>query len=135
MQDQQRGREQPPPRVRAARRAVRRRWLKRFCQRVDNIRPRQHLSGGTAAFKHTAAGFGGVPAAGKDTRVSAQVKRRQLSLAGQLDEDILRALEANILEYSHPARTIEEEREQHVASLRFHAILAKKARDPCWISQ
>ncbi|MBO9456431.1 FadR family transcriptional regulator [Paracoccus sp. R12_1] len=52
------------------------------------------------------------------------------SLAGQLDEDILQALEANISEYSHPARTIEEEREQHVASLRFHAILAEQARNP-----
>ena len=49
------------------------------------------------------------------------------SLAGKLGEDILQELEANIAEYSDPATTLEEEREQHVASLRFHAILAEQS--------
>ena len=52
------------------------------------------------------------------------------SLAGKLPEDILRQLEENIAEYSKPATNIDEERAQHVASLRFHAILAEQARNP-----
>lgn len=52
------------------------------------------------------------------------------SLAGKLSEDVLRRLEANITEYAQPAETIEAEREQHVASLRFHAILAEQAENP-----
>lgn len=52
------------------------------------------------------------------------------SLAGKLPEDILRQLEENIAEYSKPATDIGEERAQHVASLRFHAILAEQARNP-----
>ncbi len=52
------------------------------------------------------------------------------SLAGNLPEDVLQLLERNIAGYSSPARDLEEERAQHVASLRFHAILAEQARNP-----
>jgi DNA-binding FadR family transcriptional regulator len=52
------------------------------------------------------------------------------ALAGKLSEDVLDQLEANIAEYSEPAKTQSEEREQHVASLRFHAILAEQAKNP-----
>ena len=49
------------------------------------------------------------------------------SLAGTLPEDVLVALEENIAQYSEPATTLDEEREQHVASLQFHAILAEQS--------
>lgn len=52
------------------------------------------------------------------------------SLAGKLPEEVLRSLEDNIAEYSEPAATLDEERKQHVASLRFHAILAEQAKNP-----
>ncbi|MYH59161.1 MAG: FadR family transcriptional regulator [Boseongicola sp. SB0675_bin_26] len=52
------------------------------------------------------------------------------SLAGNLPEDVLQLLERNIAGYSSPARDLEEERAQHVASLRFHAILAEQAGNP-----
>lgn len=52
------------------------------------------------------------------------------SLAGRLSADVLRMLEDNIAEYSSPAADIHEERAQHVASLRFHAILAEQAGNP-----
>lgn len=52
------------------------------------------------------------------------------SLAGRLPRDVLARLEANIAEYAEPATTPEEERGQHVASLRFHAILAEQAGNP-----
>ena len=52
------------------------------------------------------------------------------TLAGQLPEEVLQLLEENIAEYSEPATTLDEEREQHVASLRFHAILAEQAKNP-----
>ena len=52
------------------------------------------------------------------------------SLAGKLSEDVLRLLEENIAQYSSPAGDLEEERAQHVASLRFHAILAEQAKNP-----
>ena len=52
------------------------------------------------------------------------------SLAGKLDEDVLQQLESHLAEYSEPAATLEEERQQHVASLRFHAILAEHAGNP-----
>ena len=52
------------------------------------------------------------------------------SLAGKLPENILRQLEENIAEYSEPSATLEEERQQHVASLRFHAILAEHSDNP-----
>jgi len=49
------------------------------------------------------------------------------SLAGKLGDEVLAELEANIATYAEPAKTLEEERAQHVASLRFHAILAARA--------
>lgn len=52
------------------------------------------------------------------------------SLAGKLSEEVLQQLEENIAEYSEPAASLDEEREQHVASLRFHAILAEQAENP-----
>ncbi|WP_226781467.1 FadR/GntR family transcriptional regulator [Oceaniglobus trochenteri] len=51
-------------------------------------------------------------------------------LAGHLPETVLAELEANTAQYSHPARTLDEERRQHVASLRFHAILAAQSDNP-----
>lgn len=52
------------------------------------------------------------------------------SLAGTLSEDVLGQLSANIAEYADPASDIEEERAQHIASLRFHMILAEQAENP-----
>ena len=49
------------------------------------------------------------------------------ALAGNLSEAVLGQLEAIIGEYDAPAETVEEEREQHIASLRFHALLAEQA--------
>ena len=48
------------------------------------------------------------------------------SLAGRLSDAQLAALEDVMTCYSEPARTAEEERAQHVASLRFHALLPKE---------
>lgn len=48
-------------------------------------------------------------------------------LAGKLSEDVIAQLEANTAEYAHPAKTLDEEREQHIASLRFHALLAEQS--------
>ena len=48
-------------------------------------------------------------------------------LAGTLTPEVLEELEENIASYASPAETLEDEREQHVASLRFHAILAAQA--------
>lgn len=47
------------------------------------------------------------------------------SLAGNLSEVQLKELEAIVATYDTAARDAAEEREQHVASLRFHACLAK----------
>ncbi len=52
------------------------------------------------------------------------------SLAGTLSEAQLAALEAVMTCYAEPARTVEEEREQHIASLRFHALLAEMSGNP-----
>jgi GntR family transcriptional regulator, transcriptional repressor for pyruvate dehydrogenase complex len=52
------------------------------------------------------------------------------SLAGNLSDDVLDQLTDIIGEYTSPARTLEEERDQHVASLRFHALLAENAANP-----
>ena len=52
------------------------------------------------------------------------------SLAGKLTEEVLAQLEANIAEYAEPSQSIDEERQQHVNSLRFHAILAENAGNP-----
>lgn len=49
------------------------------------------------------------------------------SLAGNLPHAVLAQLEAIIGEYSEPASTLDEERAQHVASLRFHALLAEQS--------
>ncbi|MCC5984861.1 MAG: FadR family transcriptional regulator [Rhodobacteraceae bacterium] len=47
------------------------------------------------------------------------------SLAGRLDAGQMAALEAVVARYAEPARTPEEERAQHLDSLRFHALLAE----------
>ena len=52
------------------------------------------------------------------------------TLAGRLSEAQLAALEDVMTRYAEPARTLEEEREQHVASLRFHAMLAEMSGNP-----
>ncbi len=52
------------------------------------------------------------------------------SLAGKLSDDILLQLEDNIAAYSEPATDLEEERAQHIASLRFHALMAEQAQNP-----
>jgi len=52
------------------------------------------------------------------------------ALAGKLSVEVLGQLEAIIGEYSEPARSLDEEREQHVASLRFHALLAEQSDNP-----
>ena len=52
------------------------------------------------------------------------------SLAGKLSEDQLRALEEVMTSYAAPARSAQEEREQHIASLRFHALLAEMSGNP-----
>ncbi len=52
------------------------------------------------------------------------------SLAGHLNEIQLAALEDVMTCYSEAARTAEEEREQHVESLRFHALLAEMSGNP-----
>ncbi|QQA43793.1 FadR/GntR family transcriptional regulator [Pelagovum pacificum] len=49
------------------------------------------------------------------------------SLAGELSDDDIAELEAIVALYPEPARDDEEEREQHVASLKFHARLAEFA--------
>ncbi|HHS94056.1 MAG TPA: FadR family transcriptional regulator [Rhodobacterales bacterium] len=49
------------------------------------------------------------------------------SLAGRLSDEVLNELEENIATYSEPAETLEEERDQHIASLRFHALLAAQS--------
>jgi GntR family transcriptional repressor for pyruvate dehydrogenase complex len=52
------------------------------------------------------------------------------SLAGTLSDEVIAELEANIATYSEPSKSLEEERDQHVASLRFHALLAKNSPNP-----
>ncbi len=47
------------------------------------------------------------------------------SLAGRLDAGQIAQLEAIMADYAQPAANAEEERAQHVASLRFHACLAE----------
>ncbi|MCT4370476.1 FadR family transcriptional regulator [Yangia mangrovi] len=47
------------------------------------------------------------------------------ALAGKLDAEQLARLEAIMADYAHPAADAEEERAQHIASLRFHACLAE----------
>ena len=52
------------------------------------------------------------------------------SLAGRLNDGQLAALEDVMACYAEPARNAEEEREQHVESLRFHALLAEMSGNP-----
>lgn len=49
------------------------------------------------------------------------------SLAGKLSAEVLQQLEENIALYPRPAETAQEEREQHISSLRFHALLAEQS--------
>ncbi|WP_238364489.1 FadR/GntR family transcriptional regulator [Mesobacterium pallidum] len=49
------------------------------------------------------------------------------SLAGQLPETVLEQLAGIVSTYDAPATTLEEERDQHVNSLRFHAVLAQQS--------
>ncbi|WP_074221628.1 FadR/GntR family transcriptional regulator [Rhodovulum sp. ES.010] len=51
------------------------------------------------------------------------------ALAGTLSEEVLTRLEANIAAYDAPSASLDEEREQHVNSLKFHAILAEQAEN------
>ncbi|MGB5556654.1 MAG: GntR family transcriptional regulator, partial [Paracoccaceae bacterium] len=51
-------------------------------------------------------------------------------LAGKLADAQLTQLEEVMRTYAHPAETAEEEREQHIASLRFHALLAEMSDNP-----
>lgn len=51
------------------------------------------------------------------------------SLAGRLSADQLAQLAEIMADYEHPAENAEEERAQHVASLRFHACLAAYAEN------
>lgn len=52
------------------------------------------------------------------------------SLAGRLGPDQIAALEEVMTRYAEPAANAEEEREQHVASLKFHAMLAEMSGNP-----
>jgi len=52
------------------------------------------------------------------------------SLAGQLSNDQLSALETVVAQYPEPAQSAEEERDQHVASLNFHRRLANFSNNP-----
>ncbi|WP_080457736.1 FadR/GntR family transcriptional regulator [Roseovarius sp. A-2] len=52
------------------------------------------------------------------------------SLAGVLSDDALDALRANIAEFDTPAADAEQERERHIVSLRFHAMLAAQSSNP-----
>ena len=51
-------------------------------------------------------------------------------LSGKLSEAQLVELEEAMEIYAEPAKTADEEREQHVASLRFHALLAAMSNNP-----
>ncbi len=52
------------------------------------------------------------------------------SLAGQLAPDQIAELRRLVRQYSEPAGSPEEERDQHIASLTFHAKLAEYAQNP-----
>ncbi|WP_281249221.1 FadR/GntR family transcriptional regulator [Vannielia litorea] len=52
------------------------------------------------------------------------------TLAGKLSPAVLSGLQAVIDSYSEPSKSIEEEREQHLASLQFHAMLAEQSPNP-----
>lgn len=52
------------------------------------------------------------------------------SLAGKLSPEALEELEQLVAGYAEPSKSLDEERAQHVASLRFHAVLAEQADNP-----
>lgn len=52
------------------------------------------------------------------------------SLAGALCPDQIAELRGLVQQYDRPAESPEEERDQHIASLRFHAKLAEYSRNP-----
>ncbi len=52
------------------------------------------------------------------------------SLAGKLSEHDLTRLECAMADYGEPASSPEQERAQHVSSLRFHALLAEMSNNP-----
>ena len=52
------------------------------------------------------------------------------SLAGNVSDEVLQSLESIVAEYANPATDLDEERAQHIASLRFHGILAAQAGNP-----
>lgn len=51
-------------------------------------------------------------------------------LAGTLSDGVLQSLTDNIAAYDAPSTSLEEERQQHVNSLRFHALLAEQSDNP-----
>jgi GntR family transcriptional regulator, transcriptional repressor for pyruvate dehydrogenase complex len=51
-------------------------------------------------------------------------------LTGKLTDEQLGQLEAVMASYAEPAKSAEEERRQHVESLRFHALLAEMSGNP-----
>ncbi|MCZ4281507.1 FCD domain-containing protein [Kiloniella laminariae] len=51
------------------------------------------------------------------------------SLAGKLPDEVLIKLESIVARYPKPASSADEEREQHIASLQFHALLAKQSKN------
>ena len=52
------------------------------------------------------------------------------SLAGKLPPRVIDRLRAIVATYSAPAETDEEERDQHIATLRFHKLLAEQSSNP-----
>jgi len=73
----------------------------------------------------------------KDLKISDIYQLRRVlepelvaSLAGQLPIRVLHELEDILDSYSEPASTDEQERDQHVASLRFHKVLADQTENP-----
>lgn len=51
-------------------------------------------------------------------------------LAGELGVEVLDELRTIIRRYDAPSQTPEEERDQHIASLEFHKVLAREAANP-----
>jgi GntR family transcriptional repressor for pyruvate dehydrogenase complex len=51
-------------------------------------------------------------------------------LAGALDPDVMEELRDILGSYAEPAETDEEERDQHVATLQFHKLLADQSANP-----
>ncbi|WP_240453918.1 FadR/GntR family transcriptional regulator [Chachezhania antarctica] len=52
------------------------------------------------------------------------------TLAGKVDAKALRALAGHMESYAAPPETLEEERLHHIASLKFHSLLAEQASNP-----